>query len=75
MEEQRTVIQVDITDTPEPFDEVSEGERETARILRMDPMHLHRILDAHMLVLGAQARARLKARKERLASDQRTVVE
>lgn len=72
--EDREVIQVDITDTPEPFDEVSEGELETARILRMDPMHLHRILDAHMNVLGAQARARMKARKERLASDGRTVV-
>ncbi|QNN99213.1 hypothetical protein SEA_FAUST_122 [Streptomyces phage Faust] len=72
--EDREVIQVDITDTPEPFDEVSEGELETARILRMDPMHLHRILDVHMNVLGAQARARMKARKERLASDGRTVV-
>ncbi len=72
--EDREVIQVDITDTPEPFDEVSEGELETARILRMDPMHLHRILDVHMNVLGAQARARMTARKERLASDGRTVV-
>ncbi|UUG69441.1 hypothetical protein SEA_SHAM_121 [Streptomyces phage Sham] len=72
--EEREVIQVDITDTPEPFDEVSEGELVTAKILKIDPMHLHRILDLHMNVLGAQARARIKARKERLAAEGRTVV-
>jgi hypothetical protein len=74
MEEERKVIQVDVTDTPEPYDEVSQGEIETARILRMDPMDLHRILDAHMAVLGAQARARMAARKA-LASEQRTMVQ
>lgn len=73
--EERKVIQVDITDTPEPFDEISEGEFETARILRMDPMDLHRILDAHMLVLSERAKARINARNERLASTKRTVVE
>lgn len=73
MEEERVIVQVDITDSPEPFDEVTEGEMETARILRMDPMDLHRILDTHMKVLGEQARARMAARKA-LASEQRTVV-
>lgn len=67
----REVISVDITETPDPYDEVTSGEIETAMLLRIDPMHLHRILDLHTQVLGAQARAR---RVERLASPSRTVV-
>lgn len=73
MEGERKVIQVDITDTPEPYDDVSEGELETARILRMDPMDLHRILDAYTKVLHTQVKARMAAKKT-LASEQRTVI-
>lgn len=74
MDNERKVIQVDITDTPEPYDEVSEGELETARILRMDPMDLHRILDAYTKVLYTQVKARMAAKKV-VASKQRTVVQ
>jgi hypothetical protein len=68
----REVISVDITETPDPYDEVTSGEIETAKLLKMNPEHLHRILDLHTQILGTQARAR---RAERLASPTRTVVE
>jgi hypothetical protein len=67
----RELISVDITDTPEPYDEVTEGEIETARILGIDPMHLHRILDLHSNVLRDRIKARMA---QRLASGKRTVV-
>lgn len=70
----RWVVEVDITDTPVPYDDVSEGELETAEILRMDPMHFHRMLDLYMNVIGKQAQERIAERK-RLAAEQRTVVD
>ena len=72
--EQREVIQVDITDTPEPYDEISPGELEAAKILRMDPMHFHRMIDLYMRVCAKQAGEKMNSRKK-IAAEKRTIVD
>jgi len=67
----REIISIDITETPDPYDDVTEGEIATAKMLRMDPMHLHRIMDLYAQILRAQV---MERRAERLASSTRTVI-